>query len=50
MLNNGLSSPDSGVRRNRGRRGVQWDLESGSWCLQAFVGKTDFHQHTVMSK
>ena len=30
------------VHQNRGDRGIQWGLESGSWYLQAFVGKTDF--------
>ncbi len=41
MLNNGLQCPDSGVRQNKGRRGAGWRPMSGSWCPQAFVGKTD---------
>ncbi len=41
MHNNGLQCPELGVRQNKGRRGVAWGLVSGSWCRQAFVGKTD---------
>ena len=41
MPNNGLRCHDLGVRQNRGRRGVGWGPMSGSWCRQAFVGKTN---------
>ena len=41
MLDNGLSSPDLGVRQNKGRRGVGWGPMSGSWCPQAVIEKTD---------
>jgi hypothetical protein len=41
MFNNGLQCPDSGVRRNRGGRGVGWGSIFGGWYQQLFVGKTD---------
>ncbi len=41
MFDNGLSSPDLGVRPNRGHRGDEWSQILGSWFLQARVGKTD---------
>ncbi len=41
ILNNGLQCPDSGVRQNRGHRGVEWGLVLGPLYRQAFVGKTD---------
>jgi len=41
MLNNDLQCPVLTVRQNRGHRGVEWGLVSGSWCRQARVGKAD---------
>lgn len=35
------SSLVRGVRQNRGGHGDSWGHVSGSWCRQAFVGKTD---------
>ncbi|QWD75415.1 hypothetical protein ICV32_06050 [Polynucleobacter sp. MWH-UH24A] len=50
MLDNGLSNPDLGVRQNRGGHGVGWDLMLGSWCWQAFVGKTDNSKYSLITK
>ncbi len=41
MFNNCLQCPDLTARQNNGLRGVGWGPMSGSWCRQAFVGKTD---------
>ena len=46
MFDNGLSSPDLGVRENRGGHGDSWGQKLGSRFLQAFVGKTDKFKHT----
>jgi len=41
IFDNGVSSPDLGVRQNKGRRGAGWGLILRAWYLQARVGKTD---------
>jgi hypothetical protein len=46
MLNNGLSSPDLGVRQNTGGYGAGWNQMLRAWYPQAFVRKTDiFKKH-----
>jgi hypothetical protein len=50
MVDNGLSSPDLGVRENRGGRGVGWGPMSGSRFLQAFVGKTDIFKRPLLGR
>jgi len=41
IFDNGVSSPDLGVRQNKGLRGAGWGQMLRAWYLQARVGKTD---------
>ena len=41
MVDNGLSSPDLGVRQNTRCHGIRRGLILRAWYLQAVVGKTD---------
>ncbi len=39
-----------GVRQNRGGHGDSWGHVSGSWCRQAFVGKTEKYKRPLSGR